>query len=56
MRSMTSLAGCSDNDDTFEAVLRSEFQLMRQRLTDKNEGLTLEVQNLRSDLIRQKGD
>lgn len=25
MRGLTSLAGCGDNDETFEAVLRSEF-------------------------------
>ena len=29
---------------------------MRQRLTEKNETLEIEVQNLRADLIRQKGD
>ena len=56
MRQFTSIAGMSENDDTFEAVLRAEFALMRNRLNTKIENLTFEVTNLRSDLIRQKGD
>ena len=29
MRSLTSIADMGSNDETFEAVLRAEFQLMR---------------------------
>lgn len=56
MRSFTSLSGMSANDETFEAVLRAEFEIMRQRLTDKNSTLACELENLRTDLIRQKSD
>ena len=44
------------NDDTFEAVLRNEFQLMRKKLTDKNESQAREIQTVSTDLIRLKGD
>ena len=56
MRQFTSLSNTRENDETFEAVLRAEFEIMRQRLSEKNEILTCEVQNLKADLIRQKGD
>lgn len=52
MRQFTSIAGMSENDDTFEAVLRAEFALMRDRLNSKIENLTFEVTNLRTDLVR----
>ena len=52
MRRFTSLANTSKNDETFESVLRAEFENMRRRLTSKNDSLACEVQNLRADLIR----
>ena len=52
MRSFTSLSSTSSNDETFEAVLRAEFEIMRQRFTDKNSNLACELENLRTDLIR----
>ena len=56
MRQFTSLANMSMNDETFESVLRKEFEMMRQRLNEKIETQTCEIQNMRADLIRQKGD
>ena len=56
MRSMTSVSNMTDNDDTFEAVLRNEFQIMRKKLTDKNESQAREIQTASNDLIRLKGD
>ena len=40
------------NDETFEQVLRAEFEAMRDRMNQKNESLNYEVQNLRADLLR----
>ena len=31
MRQFTSLAGLDENDETFEAVIRQEFQIMRKK-------------------------
>jgi len=56
MRMFTSMADTAENDDTFEAVLRSEFQIMRARLTEKIETLTAEGSKMRTDLIRHRGD
>ena len=56
MREFTSLAGCAGNDETFEGILRAEFELMRRRLNEKIESLTSEMKELRADLIRQKAD
>lgn len=56
MRSFTSIADTAEMDDTFEAVLRSEFQLMRARLTEKIETLSTEKEHLSADLIRHKAD
>ena len=56
MRSFTSCASMDENDETFEQVLRAEFEAMRDRMNQKNESLNYEVQNLRADLLRQKGD
>ena len=56
MRSFTSIADTAEMDDTFEAVLRSEFQLMRARLTEKIETLATEKEHLSADLIRHKAD
>ena len=43
MRRFTSLANTSKNDETFESVLRAEFENMRRRLTSKNDSLACEV-------------
>ena len=56
MRSFTSIADTAELDDTFEAVLRSEFELMRARLCEKIETLTTEKENLSQNLIRHKAD
>ena len=52
----TSLAEKDDNDDTFEAVLREEFELLQEQFQEKNQNLNTEVEQLREDMLRQKGD
>ena len=43
MRMFTSVADTAENDDSFEAILRSEFNIMRARLSEKIETLTAET-------------
>ena len=56
MRQFTSLTDKDENDETFEAVLRNEYELMKEELMEKNQGLNTEVAQLRDNLLRQKGD
>ena len=56
MRQFTSLVDKDENDETFEAVLQNEYELMKEELLEKNQGLNTEVEQLRDNLLRQKGD
>ena len=56
MRDFTSLSSMNANDETFEAVLRAEFIAMRKKLTEKNESQAREIQTIRTELIRERGD
>ena len=56
MRQFTSLADKDENDETFEAVLRNEYELLREQFMEKNQSLSTEVEQLRDSLSRQKGD
>ena len=52
MRQFTSLTDKDENDETFEAVLRNEYELMKEELLEKNQGLNTEVEQLRDNLLR----
>ena len=56
MRQFTSLADKDENDEMFEAVLRNDYDLLKEQLMEKNQNLTTEVEQLRDNLLRQKGD
>ena len=56
MRDFTSISGMSANDETFEAVLRAEFQAMRKKLNDKIESQARELQSIRTETIRERAD
>ena len=43
MRHFTSLADKEENDETFEAVIRNEFETVQEQLTEKNQKLTKEI-------------
>lgn len=55
MRDFTSLSNMNANDETFEAILRAEFQAMRKKLNEKIDSQGREMQSLRGDMIREKG-
>lgn len=50
MRHFTSLADKEENDQTFEAVLKGEFEAIEQALKEKNQELTSEVKWLRQQI------
>ena len=52
MRQFTSLVDKDENDETFEAVLQNEYELMKEELLEKNQGLNTEVEQLRDNLLR----
>ena len=56
MRDFTSISGMGANDETFEAVLRAEFQAMRKKLNDRIESWARELQSIRTETIREKAD
>ena len=56
MRHFTSLTDKDENDQTFEAVIRNEFEEMQEQLEKKNQMLMKEVEQLRKELANSKGD
>ena len=52
MRDFTSLNTYNEADETFERVLREEFQLMRQKYEQKVEFLNEEVRLAKMELIK----
>lgn len=56
MRDFTSISGMGANDETFEAVLRAEFQAMRKKLNDRIESQARELQSIRTETIRERAD
>ena len=52
MKEFTTLVTYNDADETFERVLREEFQLMRKKFEQKVEFLKEEVRLSKLDLVR----
>lgn len=56
MRHFTSLADKEENDETFEAVIRGEFEAIQEQLEEKNKSLNAEVKKLSQELLILKSE
>ena len=56
MRHFTSLADKEENDETFEAVIRGEFEAIQEQLEEKNQSLGAEVKKLSQELLILKSE
>ena len=56
MREFTSLGTYNEADDTFETVLREEFQLMRKKFEQKVDSLQEETRRTKADKLRETSE